>query len=72
MEKSLQMVFKNAAGKNVTITVQNVKDDITQTQIKSLMDVITSKNIFTSQGGDIVSSASASIVTRGVETVAVK
>lgn len=62
MAKVLRMVFRNAAGRAVTITLDNPKDTLTQAQVSSAMDQIISKNIFTSSGGDLVEKSLAEIV----------
>lgn len=66
MEKTLQMVFQNATGKNTRISLQDPKDDITPTEVQNAMDIIVAKNIFNTTGGEIVKAVSASIVTRDV------
>lgn len=72
MEKTLQMVFQNAAGKNVTMNLSNVKDNVTATEIKGVMEMIISKNVLSSTGGDLKSIVSASVVSRDVEAITVK
>lgn len=51
MVKTLQMVFQNQTGKNVSISIGEVKDNITSDEIKSLMQLIVSKNIFEGRSG---------------------
>ncbi|EYE87692.1 hypothetical protein Q428_12075, partial [Fervidicella metallireducens AeB] len=53
MAKSLQMVFQNQAGKNVSINVPEVKDNLTEAEVRPLMDLIISKNIFDTTGGSL-------------------
>ena len=36
--KKLVMIFRNSAGKNVTISIDDPKDDLTEEQIKTAMD----------------------------------
>ncbi|MFZ5591840.1 MAG: DUF2922 domain-containing protein [Bacillota bacterium] len=62
MAKVLRMVFRNAAGRAVTISLDNPKDTLTQAQVTGAMDQIISKNIFTSSGGDLVEKSLAEIV----------
>ena len=45
-EKKLVMVFKNSVGKNVTISIEDPKDNLTEEQIKTAMDLIVEKNVF--------------------------
>lgn len=72
MVKTLQMVFQNQIGKNVSINITDVKDAITSEEIKTLMQLIITKNIFESTGGDLVAIMSADIVTRDVQEIAVR
>ncbi|BAF58603.1 hypothetical protein PTH_0422 [Pelotomaculum thermopropionicum SI] len=52
--QSLRMVFRNQAGRNVTITLENPRDNLTAAEIEAAMDLIIARNIFTSSGGDLV------------------
>lgn len=72
MAKTLQMVFQNRAGKNVSINVGEVKDSITSDEVKTLMQLIIAKNIFDSTGGDLITIMSADIVTRDVQEIQVR
>lgn len=62
MAKVLRMVFRNADGKAVTITLNDPKDTLTQAQVSSAMDTIIAKNVFTSNGGDLVEKTYAEVV----------
>ncbi|MCX7883787.1 MAG: DUF2922 domain-containing protein [Caloramator sp.] len=66
MTKTLQMVFQNQSGNNVTISLPDVKEDLTAENIKAVMNTIIAKNVFQSSGGDLVGIMSASIVSREV------
>jgi hypothetical protein len=66
------MVFLNNAGKNVSINVSGVKDNITDAEIKTVMELIVAKNIFNSTGGDLKSIMSASVVARDTQDVTVR
>lgn len=72
MAKTLEMVFQNKSGKNVTINVPSIKDGITADEVKTLMQLIMTKNIFTSSGGDLIGIVSANVVSRDVNTLSVK
>ncbi len=66
------MVFQNQIGKNVSISIGEVKDSITSEEIKTLMQLIVAKNIFESTGGDLTTIMSADIVTRDVQEMPVR
>jgi hypothetical protein len=72
MAKTLQMVFQNQAGKNVSISVPEIKEEITEAEIKTLMQTIIAKNIFESTGGDLITIMEASLVTRDVQEFSVR
>lgn len=44
--KKLIMTFKNEIDKEVTISIDDPKDDITEQKIKEAMDLIVTKGIF--------------------------
>ena len=52
--KTLRMVFRNQDGRNVTITLNDPKDELTQSEVNAAMDLIIAKNALTSNGGDLV------------------
>jgi len=52
--KTLRLVFRNQEGRNVTITLNDPKEDITQGEIHAAMDLIIASNALTSNGGDLV------------------
>lgn len=67
MEAKLEMIFVNSVGNKVTLRVPNPREDVSAEEIKTAMEQIISKDVFTStNGGDLVAIAGARIVTRGV------
>lgn len=60
--QTLRMTFLNESGNNVSISLDNPKDDLTAAQVQTAMDLIITKNIFISTGGDLVSKSSARII----------
>ena len=59
IKKKLVMSFKNVKDKQV---IENPKDDLTEENIKSVMDLIVSKNIFSVGGFDLASVVEAKVV----------
>lgn len=53
--RTLRMSFRNEAGKTVSISLDNPKEDLTAAAVEAAMDLIIAKNIFTTSGGDLVS-----------------
>ena len=70
MEKSLQLVFKNASGSTKLITISNPKDDLTKAQTDEAMQKIIAANVFKTLGGDLVQAVEARVVNRNVEVLA--
>jgi len=60
--QTLRMTFMNEGGKNVTLSLDNPKDTITAAEVQTTMDLIITKNIFTSTGGDLVSKVNARVI----------
>ncbi|MCT8978318.1 DUF2922 domain-containing protein [Clostridium sp. CX1] len=72
MSKTLVMNFLNEEGKKTAIRVSNVREDVTDLEVKGAMDLIISKNIFTSTGGDLKIKDSAEIVDKSTTDLQVK
>ena len=60
--KRLVMSFLKKKKKKVSLTVDNPREDINETEIKSAMDLVVEKNIFAPNGSDIVATVDAKVV----------
>ena len=60
--KKLVMTFKTDDDRKVSLSVDNPREDITENEIKSAMELIVSKNIFAPNGSDIVAVVEAKVV----------
>ncbi|WP_422880247.1 DUF2922 domain-containing protein [Moorella sulfitireducens] len=69
MTKTLQLIFGSAAGRQVTLSMADPRDNLTEAEVRAVMQLILDKNIFTSCGGDLVTIAGARIVTRDVTDI---
>ena len=58
----LVMVCKNRIGKNVTLSTDDPRDDLTEEQIKAVMELIIEKNIFKKNNHTFVEAVDAQIV----------
>mgnify|MGYP000299127853 CR=1 FL=1 len=54
MEKSLQLVFKNASGSTKLITITNPKDGLTKAETDAAMQKIIAANVFKTVGGGVI------------------
>lgn len=70
MQKELYLVmsFKNAEGSITKITLKNIKEDVTEEEVQNLMEKIVECNIFSSNGGDLVSKVRGDIVEKTTES----
>lgn len=62
IEVKLLMTFMTQFGRKVSLFVTDPRQDITEAEIKSVMDLIVEKNIFAPSGEDIISAKEAKIV----------
>lgn len=53
-DTDLDLVFKNAAGKKVTLNIEEPKANVTKAEIDAAMGVVVTNNVFATSGGDIV------------------
>lgn len=70
MAKTLEMVFTDAAGKDIVISLLDPKDDLTATQVQTVMQDIVARNIFATKNGDLTAVGSARIRSREVTALA--
>ena len=53
-DTDLDLVFRNAAGKKVSLNIEEPKTGVTKAEIDAAMQVVVDNNIFNTSGGDIV------------------
>lgn len=63
MNTKLQMVFKNQNNSNITISLDDPREDLTGEEVKTAMETIVAGEVFESKTGKVVAAASAKIVT---------
>ena len=61
-KKRLLMNFMSELDRKVSISVDDPREDITEDEIKEVMDLIVEKNIFAPNGADLVDTVEAKIV----------
>ncbi len=69
LSQRLEMRFTNAGGRITTISVENVREDVTPAEVQAAVDAILARNIFTSSGGDLVAAESARIVSTEITEI---
>ena len=60
--KRLVMTFKTDGDRKVSLVVDDPRENITEGEIKSAMDLVIAKNIFAPNGADIVQAVDAKVV----------
>lgn len=69
--KTLQLNFRNDEGRPVTINIVNPVEPLVQQDVEDAMDLILTKNIFLTSGGNIKEKVSARLISREVTDVVV-
>ncbi|HWR41462.1 MAG TPA: DUF2922 domain-containing protein [Patescibacteria group bacterium] len=64
MTKTLEMVFRSTAGKDVTLSLADPKADLTLSQVQTVMQDIASRNIFSISGAELKDVVTARIRSR--------
>ena len=59
---TLVMVFKNRAGKNVSISIDDPRDDLTESEIKSAMELMIAKDVFKKKNFSLTQAVGAKII----------
>ena len=62
VKTKLVMTFKSSDDKSVSISVDDPREDLSESEIKEAMDTILEKDIFSPNGGSLVSAVSAKVV----------
>lgn len=61
-KKVLRMTFANVLGASVSYTLSNPLPDLTAATVQEYMNLVISKNLFNSTGGDLIAIKDISIV----------
>lgn len=72
IEKSLVMSFVNELDKKFTVTVKDIKENVEESTINSIMEYIIENDVFMTSGGSLVSKVSANIISKEVTNFEVK
>ena len=62
LNKKLAMNFKTTDDKKVSISIDNPREDLSEEEIKTAMELIKDKNIFAPGGSDLAALVSAKVV----------
>ncbi|MBP5736643.1 MAG: DUF2922 domain-containing protein [Acidaminococcaceae bacterium] len=68
-DTDLDLVFRNAAGKKVTLNVEEPKTGVTKAEIDAAMQVVVENNIFNTTGGDLVEAVEGRLRTTTLDVI---
>ncbi len=68
-DTDLDLVFRNTAGKKVTLNIEEPKTGVTKAEIDAAMQVVVENNIFNTNGGDIVEAVEGRLRTITLDVV---
>ncbi|MGI2326654.1 DUF2922 domain-containing protein [Planococcus sp. YIM B11945] len=66
MAKTLELIFQTAAGKDVTLSVDEPRENVTEQEMLAGMQAIIAQNIFEVQGSPFSLAKGARVVERNV------
>ena len=64
MTKTLEMVFKNAAGKETVLRLVDPREGLSLAEVNAVMQTIVDKNVFQTENGDLIQALEARISSR--------
>ena len=69
MAQTLQMIFQNEEGRNVTISIADARVNLEPLDVETAMNNIVSGNLFITNGGEIIKAVRGQLVSRYVQTI---
>ncbi len=66
MAKTLELIFETAAGKAVTLSVEEPREDVTAPELLAGMQAIVTQNIFEVEGSPFALAIGARVIERNV------
>ncbi|WP_092923901.1 DUF2922 domain-containing protein [Romboutsia hominis] len=62
IKKKLVMTFKTSNGKNISLSVDDPRENLTESEIKSAMTLVLSKGVFIVNGEELAALVDAKVV----------
>lgn len=66
MAKTLELIFETAAGKNVTLSIDDPRENLTNEELQTSMQTIIAQNVFEVEGSPLASAKNARVIDRNV------
>jgi len=70
VKKTLEMTFRNELGKESVLSLPDPKDDLTLAGVKTVMQNIVAKNLFTTKSGKLTEALEAKVSVLDVTVLA--
>ena len=70
MTKRLEMIFRDEAGKEATLSLANPKDDLTKAGVMAVMQTVATKRLFQNKNGALVTPVSCQVHTQDTQSLA--
>ena len=64
IQRTASMSFKDASGKQYTVSIKDIKEDIEDGAVVSLMDTIINNNLIKTENGALVEKQAAQVVVK--------
>ena len=64
IQRTASMSFKDSAGKKYTVSIKDIKEDVEDVAVVSLMDTIIDNNLIKTENGDLVEKQAAQVVVK--------
>mgnify|MGYP001010807017 CR=1 FL=1 len=68
-KSKLEMEFKDVAGKKFNLSLDEPKDNLTESDIRTAMEEVVNRNIFSTKEGDIVETVKARVIKTEIEEI---
>lgn len=69
MNQTLELIFRTAGGKRMTLTIDEPKEGLTEAEVSQAMQEVINSGVFGSDGHPVESAEAARIVSRGVTDI---
>ncbi|MTD29892.1 DUF2922 domain-containing protein [Planomicrobium sp. YIM 101495] len=71
MAKTLELIFQTSAGKDVTLTVEDPREDVTEAELAAGMAAVIAQGIFEVEGSLLATAKAARVIDRTVVDYAI-
>ena len=71
IQRTASMSFKDAAGKKHTISIKDIKEDVEDVAVVSLMDTIINNNLIKTENGNLVEKQAAQVVVKDITEITI-